>query len=667
MQRKSYFAIVSGLIIIIALASVSYSPVVHNGFVNWDDDRMVTQTSLIRDVSFNGITTIFSSFHNAHYHPLVTLSYAIEYYFSELNPSVYHISNIILHIFNSLLVFIVIYNLTEKRFWIALLTSILFSVHPINVESVAWITERKDVLYTLFFLISLQCYLLYVRKGEKQLFLWCSFVVFIFSCFSKVSAVTLPVVLLLVDYFIERKFSRKNILEKIPFFTVAVIIGIVNIYAQYESYFQGTEFSIPAYSFLNRVVVPLYALAFYLYKIIVPINFSAFYPYPAEINGTLPFIYYCFAFLSLCGLIVFIILFFQKKILHAVVFGSGFLFITISPTLQFTPVGMAITADRFAYVPAIGLFFLAGFFIDLLQEKFATKQRVLQVIFAFCACSIVLLSYATYTRSALWRNDVTLFSDVIEQFPNAVLSYVNIGLYYQQRNDDTNAVMYYEKALRVDSTDAETYNNLGIVYQRNAQPEKAIIMFKKVLQFYPTSVDAYNNLGLAFAAKEEFDKAEHNYKQALTIDSNYSIAYGNLANVYYNQEKYQDAIRAFQKAILKGETSFGLYNKIGASFATIGESDSAKYYYSQALQKNPLAVEVYNNIAVLMIEKAEYDSAITYLQQAVELQPNYAFAYKNLGLAYLKKNARQQAMDAFQKAAALGDRDVIEWLKSNGL
>jgi len=298
-----------GLIVI--LTFIAFYPSLNCAFTKWDDHLYVTESNLIKSLSFDNIKKMLSpeSIVALNYHPLTMLSLAIDYQFAKLNPQWYHFVNILLHLVNTVLVFFFIYRLAGKKLIPAIIVSVFFGIHPMHVESVTWVAERKDVLYTLFFMASLLTYLTYIKSGKNK-FLLFTLLLFVFSVFSKAMGVVLPFVLLLVDYFLNRKFDRKMLLEKIPFLIVSLIIGIFAIQVQKQEAIGSFE----AFSLPNRIAIGFYGFFMYIYKLILPLNLSSFHPYPPKgEGGSYPFSFYASA---ICGIVIFIIAilsFFKKE------------------------------------------------------------------------------------------------------------------------------------------------------------------------------------------------------------------------------------------------------------------------------------------------------------------------------------------------------------------
>ena len=333
------------LILALLITAGSLFPSIQNKFTNWDDGEYVTENTLIRDISPASIKGMFVEPVSSNFHPLTIFSFAVEYKFAGLNPFFYHLTNLVIHLLNTGFVFLFIYLLCRNG-PVAFLTALLFGIHPLHVESVAWISERKDVLYTFFYLSSLIAYIRYLERANAGAYVL-SFLLFILSCLAKSMAVTLPAVLLLIDYYRSGKLTRGNIIAKVHFFAVSAAVSFIAVMTQRAQ--EVIERTQEVFGSLMNVYVAVKGICFYLWKIIIPVHLSAIYPMPPAVRGgELALDIAVVAALSLA-------IYFSRKKSRIYIFGGLFFLITILPVLKFIPIGNAIfAADRYTYVPSIG-------------------------------------------------------------------------------------------------------------------------------------------------------------------------------------------------------------------------------------------------------------------------------------------------------------------------
>lgn len=343
---------------ILLLTFIVFAPAITHDFVNWDDDVNVTQNRNVQNLNQESIKNMFTTTVIGGYTPLTTLSFAIEHHYFGLNPKVYHTNNIILHLICIVLLFFIMKRLGASIF-VTVVVTLLFGIHPMRVESVAWVTERKDMLFTLFYFCAILLYIQF-RKTEKYWLYLCSLLVFVLSLISKIQAVSLPLSLILIDYLSDKKFHIRQLWNKIPFFTLSLITGLAGIYFLRQEGSLETGTILPFY---QRLFVGSYSLGVYVIKSIIPYEMSAIYPFPAKLSAihylSLPLI-----FLLAWGIIKF------RKSRIEVIFGTLFFLVNVIFVLQVIGAGQGYLADRFTYVGYTGLFFTYAVIAErMIQRK----------------------------------------------------------------------------------------------------------------------------------------------------------------------------------------------------------------------------------------------------------------------------------------------------------
>lgn len=439
---------------ILLLTFIVFFPALNNALTNWDDPHYLNDNPLIRSLSAQNIKKIFTEVFFGNYQPLHIFSYAIEYHFYKLNPVGYHTTSVVMHLIVTFLVYRFVLLLSENNA-IALITALLFGIHPLHVESVAWAAERKDLLYAMFFLGSLICYIRYIKEQQKLKFIFFAFFFFVLSIMSKAMASSLPPVLILVDYFYGRKFNTKIVIEKIPFFAIAGLFGFI---AAHTASTTG-QVSLHVFNLFERILFANLNLLSYVAKLLIPVQLSSFYPYPHRIDGHLP--YYCYvAPLVVIGLLVLIIR--SAKKTKVILFGAGFFVACIFLVLQLFPVGPTIISERYSYLPSIGFFFVIAWFIQqAILKRPASKTAMYIVLGAYC----LFLSVTTYARCDVWKDSITLWSNVLEQFPNVGVALNNRGnIYGKEKGDLDRAMADFNRSIQYDPTYENAYVNRGIVY-----------------------------------------------------------------------------------------------------------------------------------------------------------------------------------------------------------
>jgi tetratricopeptide (TPR) repeat protein len=517
------------LALIVLISFIAYLPVFHNSLLNWDDAGYIKYNPLV--LSFN-LKGIFSQFAMGNYHPISLLILAIEYQFFGLNPAGYHTINLLLHLLNVILVFYTVYLLSDK-YGVALVASLLFGIHPLHVESVAWVAELKDLLYTFFFLTSYFFYLKFLKDPQKKYYIF-ALLLFLVSLLSKAMAVSLPLVLILTDYFKGRKIDKKSLSEKVPFFLLAIVTGVVAILAQGSN---PQDAALP-----QRFIFASYGFVSYLIKLLVPFKLSAFYPYP--LNNEIPFYYYLYL-LSLVGLAVCI--YYSGRFTRKIIFGMGFFIATLIFVLQLLPVGDAIMADRYSYIPSIGIFYLAGEgFLFLWNMKL--KWPALIVLSA----AVLLFSGITYTRCGVWKDDLTLWNDVISKYNTAPVAFYNRGIVFKDEKRHDQAISDFNRAIELKPDYAVAFYERGVVFINKNRLDDAVMDFDKAIELKPDCFPAYLNRGIIYGNEKRYDVAISDLDKAIRLKPDYALAYYNRGIFEFYSGKKAAACEDLKKAAQLG-------------------------------------------------------------------------------------------------------------------
>ena len=547
--RQKYFI---PLLIILILTAFIYSRSINNGFVNWDDDKVVVENSDIRAVSLQNIGSFFSKSYEKMYEPLVMISYAVDYQINGLDPAVFHFTNILFNLGNVVLVFFLILKLSGRK-ETALIAACLFGIHPMHVESVAWVTERKDVMYAFFYLGSLILYLRYI-ESRRWNFYWIALISFILSLLSKSNAITLPLILILIDFFRQRKWNKIILLEKLPFVLLALVFGIIMLYTQNAA---NVEPVIKHYNILDRIFLVFYSIFFYVSHYFYPNPLSAFYPFPWKVNGWLPQIYY---FSPILIILIIILVLRKSPFQRELIFGFLFFLAAISMTIQILPFGMAVVSERYAYVPYIGLSFIIGqLFCRLLDGKgklFLLNRRAL---WGAAIIIIITLSYISSMRTYDWYNSITLFSDTIRKTgPSSVIK-EDLGLAYMERGQEKLSANELSGAISDFDSSITLYPKFYGGYYKRAIAKKHLQMFGPALgdfnmaiKLAPDRADIYSDRGGDKMELNDFEGAVNDFSKALQIDSSLGIVHFNLGIAYLKLNKIDLACQEWDLALKSG-------------------------------------------------------------------------------------------------------------------
>ncbi len=526
---------------IVLLTAYAFWPILQNGFTNWDDPTYLENNPLIKELSGATIKRIFSEVYFANYQPLHILSYAIEYHFFKLNPAGYHGVSLAMHLINLLLVFFFIRKLSSNDI-IALITTALFAVNALHVESVAWAAERKDLLYAMFFFAALLSYLHYVidekNKGKIK-YLGFTFLFFVLAIFSKAMAASLVPVLFLIDFYVNRKFDGKVYLEKIPFLILAIIMGLVSVNASAS---EGSIDNTSSFSFIDRLFFASHNLLQYIIKSIIPFKQSAFYQYPETVS----FEYY-FAGIVAIGLAVYT--FYSLKKNKVFFFATTFYVITVFLVLMLIPVGPTIFSERYSYIPSVALFYLIAFYLDALLIK---NQTLRMPVFIGIGIIALISTYYTRQRCIIWKDSITLWTDVLQQFPNAPHALNNRGDAFFNTQQLDLAIADFTNAIQYNDKYAQAYYNRGNAYGQSGKTKEAFDDLNKAIEYDATNANAFNKRGQSNAVLGNTNAAISDFNKALVLKPDLTEVYYNLGITYINTNQKELACANLKIAVDAG-------------------------------------------------------------------------------------------------------------------
>lgn len=636
--------------IILLITAVSYYPALKNGMLEWDDNAYIINNPKIHHISLKSLSKIATSFDIGNYQPVTLLSYAIEYHFGGGNPRLYHATNIALHFANCALLFWLILLISGSSI-ASFITALLFGIHPMHVESVAWIAERKDVLFTFFYFSAFISYI-YRIKTDRPGYCWLSFLFFIFSLLSKSMAVTLPLVLILYDYCYAKKPVLKSFKNKIPFLVAAAGIAVVNQYAQHKEFF-GPGTIIFDHKLYDRIFFPAYVLIFQLIKTFIPYKLSAVYPYMHVIDGQLRANFYLYAILAA---VLVTVAWRRRHTADDDFFGLSFFTLTLLPVLQIVPLpGVAITADRYNYIPSIGLFYIAGQTIARFYAEKSVNHKILRALFLFFLVSIMgLLSLLTWQRCKVWKDGATLYNDVLSMYPETEVMLNNLGLEYNKSGDHDKAIFYYNAAIRINPKYALAYHNRGAAYGGKQEWDNEIRDSEHALRLNPLYPYTYHNLGRAYLGKQNYKKAIEYYSKLIELAPDNINAYVCRALIYYEAKQYDKAIPDYLRAAPFTQQDSQLWYSLANCYFLTGKYIDAVAAYSQVITLNPNMFEAYANRGASYFYLGEYDKTIADYTATIKINPNCAMAYNGRGSAYAKKGEFAKAKKDAIKALTLG-------------
>jgi len=604
----------------VGITFIVFFPSLFNGFVlNWDDAFYIKENQTIRALNWANLKIIATGFQIGNYHPLTIVTYALEYAIVGLQPFLYHFDNLLLHLLNVALVFIFTRKLLSN-IEIAFITALLFGIHPMHVESVAWVSERKDVLYTLFFLLSAITYLNYFQKTKNQIRNYIlSFLFILLSLLSKPAAVCFPGVIILIDWFCNRTFSKKLLLEKVPFVAISVVFGIVAVKSQIAG---GAISEIPLFSFSEQVLLSFYAVVLYVSKVFAPIGLSALHPYPPMFNNHFSPIVYLSPIIVL-GLLVPVILSLRKTKFFA--FCTLFFFVTIVMVLQLLPFGVAIISERYSYIPYIGFFMMLGYgYVWIAEHKNVKIKKLKSITIVVLSIWSLYLGFTTWNRTKVWMRGDYLFEDVLKTY------------------DDEPFI----------------YNNLGYIYSTELQePEKAIFNYNKCIALKPNFEKAYINRGSQYSKLNQYKEALADYNHILVNDTNNSVALLGRANALSKLNQFDSAILVYNKYLSRNKGTPDVYQWRGFAKYKVGTLDEALADFTKAIKMHQKNFDLYHVLSLIHLEKGMISEAISDISMAITIDPSQYQLYANRGVMNHRIKNEQAAINDYSKALQLNPND----------
>ncbi len=573
------------LLIVLIVTLVVFIPSLSNDFVNWDDDVNIIENVNLEVFNWESVKNIFhykKGLVIGNYNPLTIFTFAVEKHFVGLDATLYHVNNLILHLICTFLVYrlMLLMRLSPMA---AMLVALLFGIHPMRVESVAWITERKDVLFGAFYLGALCLYTRYVAEGLKnKKLVWFALGLFFFSLLSKIQAVALPLTMLAIDYYFKRPLSFKLIIEKIPFFAFSLFFGLLGIWGLSQ---QGSlADDVTQYNFLDRLLIGGYSWVVYLIKSVVPYKMVAMYPYPKALTWH----FYVAPFIAL-GTVGAAFWAFKKE-MTGIVFGFLVFFFNVVFMLQILGAGQGFIADRFTYIPYLGLFFIAGYYYDKLNKQDIKKANILKYgLMAY----LVVCAFLSFQQIKTWENGETLWTHAIENVKTTTLPYGNRGFYYRERKQFQKALADYNSAIKINGSKGDLYNSRGKTYFDMNNVGPAINDYRKAISLDDKKAEYHVNLGAALGAQGNIGGALNALNAGIAVDPEFANAYLNRSLAYSQQDKFQEAIQDIDKYLsLKPNNSEMWYEKGLLERVTGNNSESIKSF-TRAIQLDPRNIFYY--------------------------------------------------------------------------
>ncbi len=616
MARRDLFFCLALLLAILAV----YSQVAHFDFVNYDDPDYTTGNRHIRaGLTGAGVVWAFTSSYAANWFPLTWLSHMLDYQLYGSNAGGHHVTNLALHVLNTLLLFALLKRMSSNSPASAFV-AFVFALHPLHVESVAWIADRKDLLCTLFSLLTIYAYVRFIDKPGTLRYLL-MIVAFACALMSKSMAVTLPLVLLLLDYWPLRQFATVSFLrlvvEKIPLIAMSVAASIVTFLVQRDA--GAVLDNVP---FELRIENALVSYAVYILKFFWPTNLAVFYPY-APIPLWQPIV----AALALTGITAFVMLQWGKRRYLAV--GWFWYLLTLGPVIGIVQVGVQARADRYTYFPLIGLaIMLAWRFKGFVVKRKWMRPPLALIAVIICAAGAIV----TWRNVNYWRNSLLLFQHAADVTDDNYVAYANLGWALLPDGHSHEAVGSFTRALAIKPHFASAESGLGEALSVDHRYDEAMPHVIEGVRLEPNSAIGHINLGAAYSRRGQTEEAAEQYRMALAIDPDNEVAHCGLGVALVEQGRLQEALPQLQESVrLNPDYGDGHYN-LGRVYGLQGHPDQATAEFREAIRVQPTNPEAHYNLATALAARELISQAAEEFKLAVDYKPDYVnarFGYAN--------------------------------------
>ncbi|MCK9611433.1 MAG: tetratricopeptide repeat protein [Bacteroidales bacterium] len=628
-QSRQHMLLVALLLIAVFMA---YLPVLNKEFINYDDDLYIYNHPLVKNFSFSNIPEIFGSFYYAQYSPIPTMIYGLLHMISGFKPFLFNISGLLLHLAVVFLVFRLIREL-GKNFRISIITAALFGLATIQVEAVAWSAAVfKTAGYSIFFLLSLIMYIRYVRTAQQK-FIVISLLLFVLSFLCKEQSVALSLAVVAIDLYLGRKLlSKKVLLEKIPYFVISIVCGLIALAAA-RSF---NEFNATPFGFFERIIYACYAICNYLFKTLIPVKLAMFYAYPSLKN--ISYIYFLYPLIVVAIIALWIIA--VKKKQRYILFGGLFFFFNIlfSLVLQVISVREVVMADRYMYMASIGIFFMMAVFADTLIEKNKIKSGV---VFVFFIAYLLFFGILTHLRAGTWKNSVSMYTELLKFDNRSELAYRNRGNFYRdeakllaEKGNYARAKEYtdlafndYSRLIEVSPDNTTAYVSRGKIYTDRKMYDKALEDFNMAIELGDKDAETYSNRGAAHGFLNKPELSLEDFNTALKINPKSKNALRNRSVTFYNAHEFEKAIADLNTYLELVPDDADSYNLRALCKANIKDYKGALEDFNTAININPKQGLFYQNRAFLYESAGDKTKMIEDLETARRLGIDIPQAY----------------------------------------
>jgi len=639
-----------------------YWPLLNHDFVIYDDRDYVTENPHIQGgITKAGGIWALTTFHAGNWHPLTWLSHMLDYQLFGLKAGMHHLTSLLIHMANSILLFLVLRRMTGA-IWQSGFVAALFALHPLHVESVAWVSERKDVLSAFFWMLTMWAYVRYTERPEFNRYLLV-LILFTLGLMSKPMVVTLPFVLLLMDFWplcrvkwgqvceensagFQKEQTFRLVWEKIPLFALVLLSCVMTFLSEQGG---NTVGSLDIYPLSMRVSNALVSYLIYIKKIFWPGDLAVLYPYP----GAIPW----WQTLGAGALLVclFVVALRASKRSPYLVVGWLWYLGTLVPVIGLIQVGVQGMADRYTYIPLIGLFMMVAWGLHDLLGRRRYPRLVLSISAGLLLSTLMI---CTWFQVRHWINSIALFTHTVNVTSGNYMGHHILGVALEKEGRLNDALSHYFESIKIEPHNyPDSYSNIGGVYIQQGRIEDAIKYCSEALRIDPRSVNAHITLGNALAAKGDMDTAVDHFFEALRIEPESGEAHNNLGNVLLRQGRVEDAIQHCSKALGFKARFVRAHINLANALTFQGKYKAAIEHYSKALQIKPDSADALNNLGITQARQGHIAAAIKHFSEAIQISPDFAKAHVNLGDALVLQGNLKEAGSHFREALRISPKN----------
>jgi tetratricopeptide (TPR) repeat protein len=622
-------------------------------FIDLDDPSYVINNSKVTDgLTLGGIKWAFTTTYQGYWAPMTWLSLMLNREFFGMGAGGFHLVNVGLHISNTVLLFLLLKRCT-KTLWLSFFAAALFGLHPLRVESVVWITERKDVLSVLFGMLTILAYLRYIEQRTVPRYVTI-LVLFSFGLMAKPMLVTLPFVLFLMDYWpLNRLWPQEGIgvpvvrliLEKVPLAALSMLSSAATVIAAKS---EGAIAKVGALPISYCISNALVSYCGYIWKMFRPVGLAIIYPHP---TAGIPGWSVAISVTVLLTVTILVILMRRRRYLPV---GWLWYLVTLIPVIGFVQVGRQTMADRFTYIPMTGLFIMLVWFTCGIVGKW--RNRTYLIGFAGSAVLCV-LGIMTFRQVGYWRDTMTLFTYTAAVTKDNYIAYSLLGARYAHNGDFDRASVELAKVMKLNVKEIDVLYNVANGLAAIGKTDKAIEYYNKILAIAPGDTDTYIAFAIMETGRGNFDRAEDLYRKGLQYHPESGDLHGRLGSLFLQRGKVDEAIAELETAV-KLMANSGIYGNLGMALLSKGQTERATECYQRAIRIDPANAEAHYNLGNVYLAMERPAEAAGEFEKAIKAKPNYAKAYGNLGVAFLQTGQTDRAIEGFRRAVGLDHNSV---------